>query len=954
MNSSLGPVSAVLEAELRECVARNGLVIWLDADNHYSEFVDRLIEMRAAGELKYEVRAFRGSHLQLMLDLEGLAGGLDKSHLVIHLPGFNEDAVGKSPVFELYKAGVRYRKALDTLITEAAAGNVRSEQITAFRAQAGVTLSLADAWLETQMSEEGEGLAGHLRNITLPALIDDLLSGGYVASQLGSAADRNTVWQRLAAWLGITAQWREQWQIGSSSSARDVAFAASSWALCVEYIHDLRRTPAGVRLLSIPELPAPVVEACSKLAHHLRDRHDEFYQRTADETEAALADEVEVAQAADLGKIDTFGFEEVLVLRAALGALNEHQWDVAAEWVALRQGDRSFWLRQEPARRSAWQLVEDAVRLGQRIDAAGSRLEVTDNLDAAVERYVQRGAAVDQAHRHLEQRRLALLYPLLPEFETFRACLDGLRRYWREWADHWARDFNSLCQQRGFLPTAGMQQRTLFDEVVRPLAQEPGTTALFLIDAFRFEMGEELYRALSDSQATTTHLRARLAELPTVTEVGMNVLPPVAEAGRLRPTISGGKILGFSTGQFRVFNEDTRKRAMHDRIGGGTCPWLTLNEVMTRDSTSLKRGIAKAQLVIVYCREIDDAGEKGVGLSVFDNVMQRLRAAWRMLRDAGVRQFVFTADHGFLLLDEKAPNAQSHGRKIDPKRRHVFSEVAADHKEEVRVPLAELGYEGQTGHLMFPVSTAVFDTGERSMSYVHGGNSLQERVIPVLTLSHRAPAGSSTLKYSIAAEPKIGIAGMHCVVARVANVEQHSLDFGGTDAIELGLRVMDEPSVQVELCEIRGGARLSSGAVIATIGEKFELFFRLSGTTETRVRVELFHTGAEADVSPCVVEGRFAVTAARITSRPGTQTSAPIEGREWLDELPDAGIRQLFLHLAEHGAVTESEAVNMLGSPRAARRFDLQFDKLAAKAPFNVRIDVVAGVKRYVREGTSK
>jgi hypothetical protein len=943
-----------LEAELRERVARHGLVIWLDADNHYSDFVDRLIELRAAGDLKYEVRAFRGSHLQLMLDLEGLAGGLDKSRLVIHLPGFNEEAVRKTPLFELYSAGVRYRKALDTLVTEAAAGDVHPEQIASFCQQEGLTLALADQWLNAHLTEGGEGLAGHLRNLTLTALIDDLLGDGHVANHLDAEADRHAVWERLGSLIGLTQRWREVWPTAGSTQAKEVAFTAASWALCVEYIHDLQhRQPVGERLRLIPELPAPVVDACSQLATHLRDRHADFYAYTAAETEAALVDEVEAAQAADLGQIDTFLFEEELVLKAALTAIADHQWDVAAKWVELRQGDRSFWLRQEPARRSEWQLIDDAARLGQSIDAAGTRLDVTENLEAAVDRYVQRGAAVDQAHRHLEQRRLALLYPHLPKFETLRTCLDGMRRHWRSWADAWARDFNAVCTQRGFLPPAALQQRTLFDEVVRPLVQEPGTTALFLIDAFRFEMGEELYAAISDSQATTAHLRGRLAELPTVTEVGMNVLPPVSDAGRLRPKVSGGKILGFSTGQFRVSNEDTRKRAMYDRIGGGTCPWLTLNDVMTRDAKSLKQAIARAQLVIVYCREIDDAGEKGVGLSVFDNVMQRLRAAWRMLRDAGVRQFVFTADHGFLLLDENAPQVQSHGRKIDPKRRHVFSEHAANHKDEVRVSLADLAYDGETGYFMFPESTAVFDTGDRSMSYVHGGNSLQERVIPVLTLSHRAAVGSSTLRYSVAAQPRSGVAGMHCVEARVDNVAQQSLDFGGSGTIELGLRVSDETSVQVELCEIRGGARLSSGAVIATIGEPFELFFRLSGSTETRVRIELFHTGAEADVSPCAVEGRFAVTAARTSNRPNSLQPVASKGREWSEELPDDGARQVFLHLAEHGVVTESEAATMLGSQRAARRFAMRFDELAAKVPFNAHIEVVAGVKRYVREGTS-
>ncbi len=49
------------------------------------------------------------------------------------------------------------------------------------------------------------------------------------------------------------------------------------------------------------------------------------------------------------------------------------------------------------------------------------------SLDAAIDFYTERGAAVDQAHRHLEQRRLALLYPQLPEFETLRARLDEMR-----------------------------------------------------------------------------------------------------------------------------------------------------------------------------------------------------------------------------------------------------------------------------------------------------------------------------------------------------------------------------------------------------------------------------------------------------------------------------------------------------------------------------------------------
>ena len=76
--------------------------------------------------------------------------------------------------------------------------------------------------------------------------------------------------------------------------------------------------------------------------------------------------------------------------------------------------------------------------------------------------------------------------------------------------------------------------------------------------------------------------------------------------------------------------------------------------------------------------------------------MQKLRAAWHLLREAGVRRFVFTGDHGSCL-DDRGVGPQAHGRRIDPKRRHVFSTVAADHHGEVRVALADLGYEASMG-----------------------------------------------------------------------------------------------------------------------------------------------------------------------------------------------------------------------------------------------------------------
>jgi hypothetical protein len=148
---------------------------------------------------------------------------------------------------------------------------------------------------------------------------------------------------------------------------------------------------------------------------------------------------------------------------------------------------------------------------------------------------------------------------------------------------------------------------------------------------------------------------------------------------------------------------------------------------------------------------------------------------------------------------------------------------------------------------------------------------------------------------------------------------------------------------------------LVGGTVVALVGRQFELFFRLTGSQDARVLVDLVHPTAEITVAPCTVEGRFAVTLAR--SAPavagGTGSTVEVEAA-WLERFSDEAVRRVFAHLAAHGTLTEPEAAALLGGTRALRRFSLHFEEHARNAPFTVRIDVIGGVKRYVKDGTER
>ena len=260
-----GPVSTALEADLRDVVRRHGLVVWLDGDARYRSFVERLSEARAAGAIPYEVCAFSGSYLALLLALESHTAGASKPALVLYLPGLNTETVQQTPLLEVYESATNYPKKLETLVADAAAGQVGAGRIAAFVAQPGLTLEAADVWLARCLAESDDSLAGRLRTRGLPGLLDNLLDrrtgtgllGGPLAGALAEPGGQDALWSHLAAAIGVPVEWRRA-TLPAQPQAQDLAFAAASWASSVQHVDDLQRPPVNTRLLAATGLPGAV------------------------------------------------------------------------------------------------------------------------------------------------------------------------------------------------------------------------------------------------------------------------------------------------------------------------------------------------------------------------------------------------------------------------------------------------------------------------------------------------------------------------------------------------------------------------------------------------------------------------------------------------------------------------------------------------------------------------
>lgn len=949
-----GLITHVLEEEVKRELRQRGIVVWLDKDGVYTPYVDQLSDRYSKGEFFAPVIAFRGSYLEMLFALEPYGNGLDQEPLLIHMPGHNEESIRKTPILELYRVGYRFRKALDTLVREAATGRVSPSHLETYLNSGATDLAAAELWLQQATAQPQDSLATYLESLNLEWILDSILGTNTILrSKISDDTALLTLKDHLHRHTGISDEFLQFFHGTTSLSFQDLAEAFAAWLMCVEYVTDLTRSPHLQELKPLKQLSTVLQKTCSQLIQHFRDRYPENYIEMAAIVESRLEQELEAIRPEDFGKTDTFQHEETAVLEAAVQALLQADWTKALTWAQARTTTPSFWIERDRTRRLEWLLIYDAASLGCAIEKVDSPLKSCQSLRQALDYYTQAGYQVDRAHRHFEQQQLKLLESSLTHYASLVEAGELLQAQYRRWADQLAQDFAAICELESFLPEPDLQQRTLYDQVVHPLTQANRKVAYFLVDAFRYEMATEL---LSEFEAagTTAVLKGRYAELPSITAVGMNTLAPVSKAGRL--TLAGSNdFKGFKVGEYTVRSPDDRFRAMREKsiesLGTGRkrARTIKLSEVRSRTVESLKKGgLGDADLIVVHSQEIDDAGEANVGLATFDTWLQHLKTAWSHLRSLGFNEFIFTADHGFLLQDQTTQH-KPYGSKRDPDRRHVLMAEPRSEAGTVTVSLSALQYDGKEGYLLFRRDTANFATGNPGATFVHGGNSLQERVIPVLTVSHRHASETIKLKYLVEVKPERELLGFSRLYLRVKPAPGVQLTFIGARTVSLALKVPHRSDIQLTIKDAPGIEVKNQVLQVPIESDWIEVLFGLKGLQGERVPVEVYHPEGTEEVEPTITTDFFSVSG---TLQATAQPSPPetLGSFEWHDRFEDEGVRQVFLHLQQHNSITEVELTQMLGNARKVRRFSMEFEEHLKQVPFSVRIETTASGKRYVKQ----
>jgi hypothetical protein len=494
-------------------------------------------------------------------------------------------------------------------------------------------------------------------------------------------------------------------------------------------------------------------QAAVELARTWRNRRDliDSYRDWAARIESEIGLSGMALSLEALFRTETFLAAERMLQTAVENALRERATTALVEQAQRRRG--GFWSLQEPTVKTRWDVIVDAgnvlLQAGRIRDALRGK---TWPADALLSRYAygeddEPWCALDTAQRHLERD-----YPrfdLEPQrHDTLLQLVAHARHRYTDAANDLARAFVEAYAEADFALPGVMLQADVYRETIAPAAQE-GRVAYLLVDALRFEMARELLETLEETANNwEADLTAVLSTPPTVTKVGMAALLPGAERGiiiegdekGLGPALGGEPDRVLRTRQNRV---DHFLKTVE-----GDVAVTRLQDIAPLRDNRLREEIENADITLVTASEdIDGLCENNPALArrMLDDALNQLRRGLRALFNQGVRTVVITADHGYLF-GEKLTAGQAidapGGETVALKRRVWVGKGGAESDSYLRRPLSAFGITSDLA-LATPWNLSCFKARGGATEYFHGGLSLPEVVIPVLTVRSEAPPAPS-------------------------------------------------------------------------------------------------------------------------------------------------------------------------------------------------------------------
>lgn len=304
-------------------------------------------------------------------------------------------------------------------------------------------------------------------------------------------------------------------------------------------------------------------------------------------------------------------------------------------------------------------------------------------------------------------------------------------------------NYSKLCNRinlewtRCLKETGGMneihllRQQDFYDEKIKPVQKK---VVVIVSDALRYEVAQELIGELAKSKHMAS-LNPALAMLPTETKYCKPSLLPHREL----------KLYGKDEEQNMAVDDhildSTQKRSEHlqtYRDGAECVPFETVAEY----NQEKNREIFKHPLVYIVHDVIDKTGHDGNAKQVVNSCRDAIKELATMIPKIhatyNVTEIYVTSDHGFLFNDVVFADKDKHKIEEDCLERSTRYYLTKSNNKVTGIakfPLSEVSGMVNANDVMVavPEGTNRFAAPSGGYMFTHGGATLQELIIPIIT-----------------------------------------------------------------------------------------------------------------------------------------------------------------------------------------------------------------------------
>ena len=727
------PLHDYISEQLDKALRQDRVVVFYDARAEFEPFIGELEEVGDAlddlprvtiGDTLTHLARFEGSFFALKARIEPLVAVDKPDPVLVYIPGLARDRT-ESVLMEVEQAGQVYGDAPGHALKSVARRLLRQSYTDGdidemLRPE---SLSYQDVARFLGQGDAGSGslLKLVLSGSTSEALIVDWIVSEDKDTELAAKLAEPELFRLIQARLGL--------QIAPETPLSKARHQAVRFLLVNEFRSDLTGDAPDALTIMPGVGNKDHAKHVATIAATLRADHGVCYTALADTVEHEFGLATATIDPAQLGAIDTFRFEERSLLHHTAKLITQRDYATALDVVTGRA--RSFWVDQ-PAfldRLAQWELCRLLAELGAKVEAVRPALKaLPDKASAWIEVYAQPGGwyEVDRAQRALDAWVAAMEDD--PE-GPLEPALAATKRHHEALLKDMAQGFTAALTASAWTTPGLLHQTGIYPELVEPCS---GRVAYFWVDAMRFEMGAELLDQLNGAEEL--RIQPAVAALPSITPMGMAALLPGASSsfsvvdhkGRMAARI-GDSVLPSVRERLKLL-----KAVRPDSVD------ILLDDLLLWSTNRVRNKLGDAPLVVVRSQEIDAFGESGHELAarqVMDSVIGNVSRAVRKLAKLGIEQFVITSDHGHQFAIRKAQDMlmdRPGGKELDQHRRCWAGHGGQTPAAAVRVAGPELGYQTDLDFI-FPRGLAVFKAGG-DLAFHHGGCSLQELVVPVITL----------------------------------------------------------------------------------------------------------------------------------------------------------------------------------------------------------------------------